>query len=149
APRLNLPTATNHAVAAAGANAWTLPPRAPVRQPWLQCLQFRSPWKRGSGCSRRRTPGWTPEFQRARRSISRTPECEAGLERNAGNQRAGALTDGSQVRSDGAEAAAVQALVGAGSERGGSGRKVPQVNRSGLARRNRVLNPVENIRELR
>src|SRR3974377_2289670 len=80
----------------------------------------------------------------------RRPECEDGLERKSGDKRAGARIDGARrLWNDGAEAAAVQAFVRTGSERSGSGREVPEVDRGGLADRNRELHPVEDIRELR
>src|ERR1035438_8824234 len=73
------------------------------------------------------------------RSISRAPECEAGLERNARDDRAAARIDGARRRrSDGAEAAAVQAFVRTGSELSGSGREVAEVDRVGQAERSRV-----------
>src|SRR5581483_1149991 len=71
-------------------------------------------------------------------------------ERKSGDDRAGARIDGAHsLWNDGAEAAAVQAFVRTGSEPGGSGREVAEVNRAGCAAGNRELHPVEDIRELR
>src|SRR5665213_1378637 len=99
-------------------------------------------WRRmGSGVIGKKTRGAEMNSAPLQTSI--------GLERKASNQCAGALTGGSCFRNDGTEAAAVQTPVGAGSERGGSGREVPRVNRRSQARRKRVLNSVEDIRELR
>jgi len=69
------------------------------------------------------------EFQRARRWISRAPECEAGLKREPGDYRAGALAGdrAGERRKDGAKTVAVQAGIGAEVNFVGAAAKLPRL----------------------